>query len=149
MNIVLTTNQYNTEYVYFLEPIRNNIINNGNFIRIVYSNSIVSLNGIYIYINLNYTNIEKYYNKFKCVFDINIPVHQTFIEEIKLIEYELLKKYNSNKKQQYKIYEQFKSGNIKVFTNNVDQISTNFLLKIAGIWETEQEYGVTYKFINL
>ena len=49
----------------------------------------------------------------------------------------------------YKIYEQIGNGNIKIFADNIEHISNQFLLKIAGIWETEYNYGLTYKFILL
>ena len=31
-------------------------------------------------------NIEKYFNKFKCTFDISNSIHQSYIEQIRLIE---------------------------------------------------------------
>lgn len=146
MNIVKNIYQYNEDYVYFCEPIKNNIMNNGNFIRIIYSTSFFILNGIYISIQINYTSIDKYYNKFKCSFDIN--QYKELIEKLKIIEKGLLKKSGIlGKIPQYKIYEQLKNSNIKVFSDSFDKIGNTFLLKIAGIWETETEYGLTYKFI--
>ena len=147
MNIVKTFNQYNDEYIYFLEPIRNNIINNGNFIKIIYSTPIISFNGIYIYFNILHSNVEKYFNKYKCVFDIKY--HKDTIDALKNIEESVLHKYITNKSPQYKIYEQIKNGSIKIINTSTEKISTSFLLKIAGIWESEYEYGLTYKFINL
>jgi hypothetical protein len=146
MNIVKNIYQYNEDCVYFCEPIKNNIMNNGNFIRIIYSTSFFILNGIYISIQINYTSIDKYYNKFKCSFDIN--QYKELIEKLKIIEKGLLKKSGIlGKIPQYKIYEQLKNSNIKVFSDSFDKIGNTFLLKIAGIWETETEYGLTYKFI--
>jgi len=148
MNIVKNIDQYNEDYVYFCDPIKNNIMNEGNFIRILYSTPLFILNGIYINININHTSVDKYYNKFKCTFDINY--HRDILEKIRSIEEGLLKKININGKiPQYKIYEQLRNGNIKVFSDSYDKINTNFLLKIAGIWETETDYGLTYKFINI
>jgi hypothetical protein len=70
------------------------------------------------------------------------------IDNIQLIEEGLLRKICiQGKIPQYKIYEQLKNGNIKVFSDTSDKIGNTFLLKIAGIWETETEYGLTYKFI--
>ena len=66
MNIVKYLEQYKEDHVYFLEPIKNNIMNNGKFIRIVYSTSLFTLNGIYIHFYINNTSIDKYYNKYKC-----------------------------------------------------------------------------------
>jgi hypothetical protein len=146
MNIVTTLEQYNEDYVYFLEPIKNNIINNGVFIRIIYSTSIFTLNGIYINIRIKCNTIDKYYNKYICSFDIS--KYKELIDKIRIIEEGLIKKITiPGKTPQYKIYEQFKSGSIKVFSDTVEKISNSFLLKIAGIWETEYEYGLTYKFL--
>ena len=146
MNIVKNIYQYNEDYVYFCVPIKNNIMNNGNFIRIIYSTSFFILNGIYITIQINYTSVDKYYNKFKCSFDTN--QYKELIEKLKIIERGLLKKSGIlGKIPQYKIYEQLKNSNIKVFSDSFDKIGNTFLLKIAGIWETETEYGLTYKFI--
>ena len=52
MNIIKTIEQYNENYVFFFEPIKNNILNDGNFIRIVYSTPYFTLNGIYLLISL-------------------------------------------------------------------------------------------------
>ena len=46
MNIVKTIDQYNEDYIYFCEPIKNNIMNDGYFIRIIYSSPLFVLNGV-------------------------------------------------------------------------------------------------------
>ena len=148
MNIVKTLEQYNDDCVYFCDPIKNNIMNDGYFIRIIYSTPIFTLNGIYLSINITHLTIEKYYNKFKCSFDINL--YKNLIESLQTIENNIIKKINIRGKiPQYKIYEQLKNGNIKIFSENIDKINNTFLLKIAGIWETDMYYGLTYKFIKL
>jgi hypothetical protein len=146
--LVKTIEQYNDDFVYFCEPIKNNIMSDGEFIRIIYSTPLFVLNGIYIVININLTNIDKYYNKFKCSFDVY--QYRETIDNIRIIEEGLLKKVNIyGKIPQHKIYEQLKNGNIKVFSDSSDKINNTFLLKIAGIWDTDTEYGLTYKFINV
>jgi hypothetical protein len=148
MNIIKTIDQYKEDFVYFCEPIKNNIMNDGNFIRIIYSTPLFVLNGIYISVYIGHTSVDKYYNKFKCIFDTN--QYRDIIDKLRIIEDGILKKINiSNKTPQYKLYDQLKNGNIKVFSETYDKINNTFLLKIAGIWETEYEYGLTYKFINL
>jgi hypothetical protein len=169
MNIAKQLDQYNENYIYFCEPIKNNIMNEGTFIRILYSSPLLVLNGIYLLFNLNDVIIEKYYNKYKCVFNINN--HKDIIENIRVIEDSILKKSNiKNKIIQHKIFEQLINGNIKIFTdlkntnNSINPTNINatnsciqnlspgnnqFLLKISGIWETEMNFGVTYKFIKI
>jgi hypothetical protein len=148
MNIVKTLDQYNEDCVYFCDPIKNNIMNEGLFIRILYSTSFFVLNGIYISINMNHTTIEKYYNKFKCCFDVSL--YKDLIEKLYTLEKNIIDKINiQGKIPQYKIYDQFKTGNIRIFSENFEKQTNTFILKIAGIWETEMNYGLTYKFIKL
>ena len=147
MNIVKTLEQYDDDCVYFCDPIKNNIMNDGYFIRIIYSTPIFTLNGIYLSININHLTIEKYYNKFKCSFDINL--YKNLIESLQTIENNIIKKINIRGKiPQYKIYEQLKNGNIKLF-NTIDEFDSSFIVKISGIWETQYNYGLTYKFIKV
>ena len=84
MNIVKTIDQFDIAGVFFNEPIKNNIMAEGNFIRILYSTFNLTLNGIYLFIQLNDITTEKYYNKNKCSFNVN--AHKELIEKIKVIE---------------------------------------------------------------
>ncbi len=147
MNIVKTIEQYNDNNLIFCEPIKNNIMNDGNFIRILYSTNNMSLNGIYLLINLYDISCEKYYNKFKCSF--NTSSNKDLIENLKLIEEAILKKYKTNKLPSHKIYEQVKCGYIKVFSDTGNKSYCPFILKISGIWETQNNYGLTYKFFKI
>jgi hypothetical protein len=113
INICETLNNYEEKCIYFCDPIKNNIINDGNFIRILYSKSYFILNGIYLYFSLDIQSIEKYYNKLKCNF--NTITHIDIIEKFKFIENNILKKINLNKIPQYKLAEQLKNGNVKIF----------------------------------
>lgn len=147
MNLVKTIKQYDDKGLFFCEPIKNNIMNEGNFIRIIYSTHYLVLNGVYLLVNLFDVKCEKYYNKFKCSFDI--LNHKDIIDNLKIIEEEILKKYKTHKIPSYKIYEQIKCGYIKIFSDVGNKQTCSFILKISGIWETQQNYGLTYKFIKV
>lgn len=147
MNLVKTFEQYNANNLIFCEPIKNNIMNDGNFIRILYSNNLMTLNGVYLLLNLNDITCEKYYNKFKCSF--NALNHKELIEKLRLIEEDIIQKYKTNKTPLYKIYEQIKSGYIKVFSDTGNKTNSLFIIKISGIWETQTNYGLTYKFFKV
>jgi hypothetical protein len=150
MNLVKTIEQYNDNSIYFCDPIKNNIMNESNFIRILYSTNIFTLNGIYLHITLNDIICDKYYNKYKCNFNVNN--HKDLIDKIKVIEETLLKKLDfsmGTKIAQYKIYEQFKNGYIKLFQEIQNKSNQSFILKISGVWETTANYGLTYKFIKI
>lgn len=145
MYLVKKIEQYDNKNIFFCEPIKNNIMNDGNFIRILYSTGNMVLNGIYLSININDVNCEKYYNKYKCTF--NVLNHKEIIDNLKSIEEDILKKYKTNKIPLFKIHEQLKSGYIKVFKDVGIRTNSIFILKISGIWETLNNFGLTYKFI--
>jgi hypothetical protein len=147
MNIVKNIDQFDDNNLFFCEPIKNNIINEGSFIRILYSTHNMVLNGIYLLLVFNDIICEKYYNKYKCSFNVN--VHADTIESLKKIEENILKKYTiQNKIPQFKIHEQLSNGNIKIFNDFGNKTNESFILKISGIWETTKNYGLTYKFIS-
>lgn len=147
MNFVKSIEQYNSDHIFFCEPIKNNIMNDGNFIRIIYSNDIVTFNGIYISVDFIYIKSEKFYNKYKCFFDIES--NKNVISFIKKTEEDILQKYKTNKIPSYKIYEQLTSGYIKFFVNINENQNSSLILKISGIWETDNQYGLTYKFCKV
>ena len=148
MNIVKRIDQYDNNCIYFCEPIKNNIMNDGKFIRILYSNNIFALNGIYLLITLNDVSCDYYYNKYKCTF--NTLNHKEIITNLQAIEEEILNKANIKEKMpQFVIYEKLKSGNIKLFNDIGTKTTCSFILKISGIWETHDNYGLTYKFIKV
>jgi len=148
MNIVKRIDQYDDNNVFFCEPIKNNVMSEGNFIRILYSTHNLVLNGIYLLITLNDIICEKYYTKYRCNFIAS--QHKDIIDNLKIIEEDLLKKSEINNKiPQFKIYEQIKNGNIKIFTDVGIKTNCSFILKISGIWETQFNYGLTYKFIKI
>ncbi len=149
MNIIKTIDQCNMNSIYFCEPIKNNVIVNGSFTRILYSSDIFTMNGVYLMVPLNDIIFEKYYQKYKCTFNSYSNMKTT--NKICEIEFNLLQKASNvikNKTPQYKIQEQFKNSHIKIVSENMPTATsaTTFLLKISGIWETDAQYGVTYKF---
>ena len=146
MNIIQNLDQYNIKNVFYSDPIKNNIMNDSNFIRIIYSTSYVSLNGLSIFIPIINPIIEKYFNKYKCTFNTTINNH--IIEQLKNIEHELLYMFLCKDKiPQYKIVEQMQNGIIHFFANNLKK-NNIFILKISGIWFNDTTYGLTYKFMN-
>ena len=71
MNILLPIDQYANKHIYFSRPIKNMIINDSNFIGIIYSNNNIVLNYIFFHFNIFFSSIDKYFNKYKYTFDVN------------------------------------------------------------------------------
>jgi hypothetical protein len=149
MNIVIELDEFDDKNVYFNKPVRNTVIDESNFLRMTYSNHMFSMNGVYIKIDIDILNKEKHYNKFKCSF--NFAKNCIVINKLIQIETKILERLVMNGKiPVHKIKEQLNCGNIKIFTDN-SQLSpqNNYVLKMSGIWETEKEYGITYKFMDV
>jgi len=149
MNIVLNMKQFDINNIYFCDPIKNNVVNEGIFIRLIYSTDFFVTNGINLFLPLYDVVVEKFYNKYKCTF--NLINNKNIIENIIQIEENILKNINiKNKIIKKSIYEQLRIGNIKIFSENIDKTNIYlFILKISGIWETDTHIGVTFKFSKI
>ena len=148
MYVVLELDDLNINNVFYQEKVKNTVMDNSNFLRVVYSNELFILNGIFVKFQLNLHTVEKSFNKYKCLFDTKH--HSDIILKISTIEKSLMERHVFlNKTPVYRISEQLNNGFLKIF-NEADCMDKNeFILKIYGIWENECEYGLTYKFINI
>lgn len=144
MNI-LDINNILLNNIYFNKSVKNNILNNGYFTKLNYSDDIIIMLGLYIKINLQDIRYESYYNKMKCTF--SLIKNNDLIEQIKNLEINIINKFIISKTPQYSLYDQLKNGNIKIY--NLKNLTNMFLLRISGIWENDTHYGLTYKIIPL
>lgn len=122
MNLALDYNNYHVYNIFFYEPVKNTVMDDSKFIRIIYSDEHIILNGLYLKFTV-IDNIDK------------------LLKNIEVLEKDILSKYNNNKIKSAKIREQLQYFIKKNTNNNI------FILKISGIWETDQMIGVTFKFI--
>jgi len=145
MNIVLTTEQFNKDKIYFTDPIENIVMDDSKFIKILYSNELITLNGIFIDVKLKILHRENYFKKIRYLFDTGY--NKDILQQIYNIEDNILTHYNSNKRKKTIIKDSLSSGLMKIFPNseNTNYNSNIFILKISGLWENATEYGVTYK----
>ena len=150
----------NTNLIIISEPIKNNIIPQSFFYKIIYSNNFITLNGLYILFELkNYSlNKEKiYFNT-----DYNVDI----INKLIAVERSLFNKLKLNKNVIMKISDLLNNGYIKYclndydsnhnsninsnnnsYINNEDTNKIKIVLKISGIWESKENCGITFKFI--
>lgn len=156
MNIILHPNSnhengFHIENVMFGERVSNNIIENSYFYNILYSNEEITLSNIHILFPLKFLNYNNYFNKYKLFF--SCPINFKIINYIKEIEDSILKKFGrfqTTKTPQYKLYNQLLSKQIKVNTTSVIDNEThhiNLLIKISGLWEDQEHYGIIYSFL--
>tara|TARA_Y100001970_G_C14239637_1_gene864084 strand:- start:1349 stop:1840 length:492 start_codon:yes stop_codon:yes gene_type:complete len=145
----------NTNNIIICDPIKNSVMQYSNFYKIIYTNELISLNGLYILFDLNKVNI----NKEKIIFNYND--NKDVVDKIDFIENYILKLNFTNKNKVFKITELFNNGYIKycyndyainninnnINNNNNNNIKKSLILKISGLWETKDNIGVTFKII--
>lgn len=147
----------NTSNIIINDPINNSIIPNSKYYKILYSDENITLNSLYFHINLKSSYFDNIDNKIY----INKESNNELIEKIKDIELEILNKIHKinkdKKKFNLKLYQLISSEFIKyqyVDTKNYKNKNINnnnqlndVILKISGIWESDNSYGVTFKFL--
>lgn len=139
MNIVLNINNINFNNLFFNDPVKNTVMNDSSFIRILYSNEHLTLNGIFIKIPFDRETIK----------DPKNENNQKIILFIDKLEKYILSAYNNNKIQVLKILEQFNYITTKSFLEKRNNNPFILILKISGIWETNSQIGITHKFIDI
>jgi hypothetical protein len=153
MNIVIPLYDFNEKNVFLLEKIKNNIILDGFFIKTIYSMSYYCLN--IILIDIPFLKLKKIININKIIYVIDTKLNEKIIEKLKQVELNILKKINDlsfKKTPSYKLFETLKNGEIKIFKNTEYSMNdtclstTKIILKISGIWISENNYGLSYKF---
>jgi hypothetical protein len=143
MNITVPIQEVHCNEIHFQTTRKNNIIQGGLFTKLMYSNDVISIQGIHVSFPI-------------------IPDARTFftaavyamIQHICQLEMAILYKYASTKgcghkkKQLNLTLTQLQNIIlVKCLGRAVDEkLSTNayIMLKISGVWETNDEVGITY-----
>ena len=119
MLLLENINSYNNQFLILLPPVKNNLIENSLFTRIIYSPPMIAFNGLYL----------------------SVSQHtDSMVNDLNTIENDILSKYHCSKKKKNYIKNLFKY--------KISQLQYPLILKISGIWESETTYGLAYKLIN-
>ena len=153
MQLVQTLSQFAKSSIYLCSPIKNTILENGSFIRLIQSTDCCIFNSISIQVIMTHVTFEQYFNKKKCTFN---PLENDYnIQQLIQIEEQLLKSVNiKNKDPVFTLKTQLEKSfikkcylncNTKQLHKHYDQI--DIIFKISGIWEDDIQYGLTFRFI--
>jgi len=151
MNLAIETNEYDINNLFFNEQNKNNV--DTNFIRFIYSSRLYTLNSINLFFEIKNLKCEKLFNnKYKYFF--NIHENNEIIYFIKNMEYKIISQFSCHpfhihKNSKLNLTEQFNKGEIKIFKNENNNIYSFFILKISGIWSSNDSYGLTYKILPI
>lgn len=151
MNVIFDIEKYSKKELFFLDT-KDNILMDGKFTKIIYSNN--SLTTIGLYFKINFTNsVIQVYNK-RCTLKFeNNDNNCKVVSNLVNIEKDILDYYkhlNKCKKRNVMVLSNLLSnGNIKLYTKNINRFSDfKNVIKISGVWETDNEVGITYKFLE-
>lgn len=156
MNVLLNVSDFSTEYVYFLDK-KINIVFSGVFTKIMYSNELLLMNGVYFHFPLEIMKACENINKIYVSFQVYNKTNLRTIQDFTAIELMILEQYkkmnNCNKKINSALSKQMNGGSVKIFySGRVDGVGPlqpgeiySFVIKISGVWETNDEIGITYK----
>ena len=123
MILIENIESYNRQFLFLLPPVKNNLIVNSTFTRIIYSPPMIAFNGLYLSIPFFET------------------VQSNIVQKIHEIENDILSVYScsSNKKKNLQIKQ--------LILYKISNITDKVILKISGIWESETAFGLAYKLI--
>jgi len=169
MSFLISPCDFDSIHLHFGPTVKNND-SDGNFSRIIYSTKHISFNGLGIMVDLANVQHESHYKKTFMRFDPHAPENSTTMTRLQTIENEILDKYvikESLRCVHHSLAEQLNVGCIKAYTNDGagagagnsdDQADCSHghghaskiqvMLKICGVWETNGECGILYKFIK-
>jgi hypothetical protein len=155
MNVILDISNFQLNNIIFLENKRNMIMD-GTFSKIIYSTQYFSLNSIYLTFPLEIQSLDKQMNKYIMKYNPYSIINAQLIQDLSKIEYRIIEYYKQinhiNKRTNCILNKQLLTGNLKMYKDfNLSKINKNppeYIIKISGIWENNNEIGITYKIIE-
>jgi len=156
MNISIDLNKITLTNLYFLDKKRN-LIMDGNFTKILYSNEWFTMSGLYILFPIEITQIEKNNTTNILKFNAYKNGNLSIIQEFSKLEYRIMEYYKNTYQSKCKICnylsKQLYSGSMKLYKElnsfDIEKKNTQFIIKISGVWETYDDVGLTYKLIEV
>ena len=144
MNVSIDLDDFDENNIYFNKPVKNTVIDNSKFFRVTYSNDIFTMTGAHIRFKIASSEEYNKYNSCNQHFVLsNLEKNKTVVTKLIQIESKILYRLCiPEKRPVFKIWQKLNRGNFKLLANR-------YVLKISGVWETDEEYGITYRFFDI
>ena len=155
MFLLLQPNDFHIKNVYCLEKKQNKIMD-GFFTKIIFTNSFMTMNGIFFKLVIQKSPLIQKTSYF-LQFDPNC--HKDIINRLSVIEKQLLLYYttfhNIQKTPVYNLKNQLQNGSVKYYrpfykedAYKIQSRGDSYYIKISGIWENQFEIGITFKILE-
>jgi hypothetical protein len=124
----------------------------GFFTKLIYSDSFITMSGLYIHFPIHIKSI------FKQTAFFDMTENKETIDEIVELEKNILNYYRERQKNKNvavsSVKKQFMTGMVKLnyfasdTNSNMFQMDNKCIIKISGIWENNDTIGLAYKFLQ-
>jgi hypothetical protein len=151
MNIVYKLDQLNLQNLFFMDS-KKNIIMDGKFTKVLYSDDLLTTNGISAMVPFHNSVLVNTYNKTMLKFQTTDHINSKLCNELACIEKYILDYYkqttSSTKTSTTTLSDHIRNGNVKIYRDSSANTVKHVILKISGIWEDQTRVGLTYKFME-
>jgi hypothetical protein len=143
MNIYHTINTIDINNITICNPISNKFSNYEKFYKILYNIYGMTINSIFLLLEVDSLNIIEEHKKYKLLFTLD----DCILEKIKKIELELLEKINQYLQKEIVLNCHYNLVNNKhiYYINNISKKNKKLYIRISGIWESNNQIGLTTK----
>lgn len=175
MQVLIPIHRVIPENIFFTEK-RRNVILDGNFVKILYSNKHFEMNGLHMSLSIESLRntgssfiqslehspaFSEKPSKFVEIFDPTLGENAIQIERLCKMERDIINHFialhSPRKNAMYNLKSQLLSGTFRFSCDHLDPngltqedyTKRNYALKISGIWETNFNVGITVKFIYI
>ena len=135
----------NINHIFQGEKIKNTIIEDSEFVKIFYSDKNIVLKGIIVICPLyvDYDNYPK--NKVLLCRNKN----KNIVQKIISLEESILNNFLHFGIPRYTISEQLANNLIPLYNQSKNKTNIKYIIKISGIWINNNQYGLTFKFLEV
>lgn len=143
MNIYHTIHNLDINNITICNPIENKFSNYDKFYKIIYNLNGMTLNSIFLLVDIDCINISEEHKKYRISFNID----ENTIDKIKKMEMNLLDKMNQYLQKDVVLNCHYNLINNKCIysTNPVSKKNKKIYIRISGIWESDKQIGLTTK----
>jgi hypothetical protein len=143
MNIYHNVNNIDINNITICNPMPNKFSNYDKFYKILYNLNGMTLNSIFLLVDVDYCNITEEHRKYKLTFNMD----ESMIDKIKKMEMALLDKVNQYLQKEIVLNCHYNLMNNKYIYSNtpISRKNKKVYIRISGIWETNHQIGLTTK----
>ena len=115
MNLAIPLSSYNPHSIFLCDTVKNTVMDNSTFTRILFSNSYATLVGLHLQLCIKNTKDEFYFQKIRTTF--KVEENEEMIRTIERIENNLLCLVRCGKRRVTKLSDQLRNGILRSATH--------------------------------